>query len=239
MSTASADAVAKPVPRGHRAWRVGGAWRRRVAAGATVLLTAQPATAQIAPGYSGTSSGAIEYSDTEEALRTLSAFGNCYARLNTARAFELLGTDPGSRAEAETYRRLFRRDTQNCLGEGTQLSAPVAFVRGAIAEGLLERDVALPAALVLAAPAPGAQVRRFSEAARCQAVGHGAEIRAMLAASPGSQREMAGLRPLIEGFFRCLPDSAQNRRFGATQLRYLLAEALLRLPPATASAAQR
>jgi hypothetical protein len=232
MSTASADAVETAAPRTPRGSRVRRAWRRGALVGATALMTAQPGMAQIAPGYSGRSDGGVEYMDTEEAMRTLSAFGNCYARLSTARAFELLGTDPGSRAEAETYRRLFRRDTQNCLGEGTELSMPVAFVRGAIAEGLLERGIALPANLVLAAPAPGVEVRRLSEAARCHAVAHGAEIRAMLATPPGGQREMAALRPMVEGFFRCLPASARNRRLGASQLRYLLAEALLRLPAA-------
>ncbi len=232
MSIASADAVEISAPRIRRVSRVRRAWRRCSLVGATALMTPQAGIAQIAPGYSGTSSGAIEFADTEEALRMLSAFGNCYARHSSVQAFELLGTDPGSRAEAETYRRLFRRDSQNCLGEGTELSAPVAFVRGAIAEGLLERGTPLPASLVLAAPASGVEVRRFSEAARCHAAAHGAEIRTVLATPPGSQREMAALRPLVDGFFRCLPASAQNRRFGATQLRYLLAEALLRLPAA-------
>ena len=169
----------------------------------------------------------------------LHAFGNCYARMSTERAFELLGTEPGSREEAATYRRLFRSDSQNCLGEGTDLRVPVAFVRGAIAEGLLENAIPVPAALVRAAPAPGDQVRKYSEAARCYAAGHTGEIRTLLAAAPGGERELAALRPLAEDFFRCMPANAQDRRFNATHLRYMLAEALLRLPSTTAQAAQR
>jgi hypothetical protein len=199
---------------------------------------ATPAAAQLPSGVSGYSS-TIVTADNEEALRTLTAFATCYARTNAADGFALLATDPGSVAESTTYRHMFRSDNQACLGDGTSLSVPVTFVRGAIAEALLERGAPVPAALVRAAPAPGAEIRRYTEAARCYAANHGAAIRTMLAASPGGQRELAALRPLADDFFRCMPANAQDRRFNATHLRYLLAEALLRLPSATASAAER
>jgi hypothetical protein len=229
MFTPPVDAVGKRMP------------RRILLFALTVLMAgsqAGPARAQLPPGYSGHSSTIVTV-DNEEALRTLTAFATCYARTNSADGFALLATEPGSVAEAQTYRRMFRSDSQNCLGEGTTLSVPVTFVRGAIAEGLLEREAAVPAELVRAAPAPGAEIRKYTEAARCYAAGHGAEIRAMLASAPGGQRELAALRPLADDFFRCMPASAQDRRFVATHLRYMLAEALLRLPSATASAAQR
>jgi hypothetical protein len=111
--------------------------------------------------------------------------------------------------------------------------------RVAIAEALLERGAPVPAALVRAAPAPGAEIRKYREAARCYAANHGTDIRTLLASSPGGQRELAALRPLADDFFHCMPASAQDRRFNATHLRYMLAEALLRLPSATASVAQR
>lgn len=230
MSMSSADAVETAPPRTRRGSRLGRAWRRGALMGAAALLTVDAAIAQIGRGYSGRSDGEIEYVDNEEAMRILSAFGNCYAQHSTTRALELIGTDPGTHEEAETYRRLFRSGSQNCLGDATELTMPVAFVRGAIAEGLLERNIALPATLVRAAPAPGVEVRRLSEAARCYAVGHGAEILAMLATPASGQRQMAALRPMVDGFFNCLPASARNRRLDATPLRYLLAEALLRLP---------
>ncbi|HYD12039.1 MAG TPA: hypothetical protein VEC11_04255 [Allosphingosinicella sp.] len=247
MRKALTDAVEIAVPRGARralrARHPGRAWRRRALLGASALLAGSllgaQASAQLPRGVSGRST-LIVSTDSEEALRALAAFGTCYARLSTARAFELLATEPGSREEAETYRRLFRSDSQNCLGEGMDLRVPVTFVRGAIAEGLLEHGIAVPAGLVRAAPAPGAEIRKYSEAARCYAAGHGAEIRTMLASSPGGERELAALRPLADQFFRCMPANAQDRRFNATHLRYMLAEALLRLPsPSTAQAAQR
>jgi hypothetical protein len=203
-----------------------------------LVAAAAPAAAQLPPGVSGYSS-TIVTTDNEEALRTLTAFATCYARTNSADGFALLATDPGSVAESTTYRRMFRSDNQACLGEDTSLSVPVTFVRGAIAEALLERGAPVPAALVRAAPAPGAEIRKYSEAARCYAASHGTEIRTLLASSPGGQRELAALRPLADDFFHCMPASAQDRRFNATHLRYMLAEALLRLPSATASVAQR
>lgn len=243
------QAAALPAPSGFRVSMLQvltGSVEKKVPRGALVGVGAliaggmigQAESAQIPPGYSG-SSTTIVMADNEEALRTLAAFANCYARYSAPRAFELLATEPGARAEAQTYRRLFRTASQNCLGEGTELSLPVAFVRGAIAEGLLERNVALPAHLILAVPAPGVEVRRYSEAARCYAAAHPAEVRALLAVPAGSQREAEALRALADDFFRCLPERAQGRRFGATQLRYLLAEALLRLPSTTASAGPR
>ena len=238
MSMSSVEAVETVAPRSHCGSRLGRMWRRGALIGATALLTVDAAIAQIGRGYSGRSDGEIEYVDNEEAMRILSAFGNCYAQHSTTRALELIGTDPGSREEAETYRRLFRTQNLNCLGEATELTMPVAYVRGAIAEGLLERNTVLPANLVRAAPAPGVEVRKLSEAARCYAVGHGAQIRAMLATPASGERQMAALRPMVDGFFNCLPASARNRRLDATQLRYVLAEALLRLP-ATAPAGAR
>jgi hypothetical protein len=57
------------------------AWKRVVmvltAAGA-VVLTAASASAQIAPGQSGSSS-TIVFTDNGEAFRTLNAFAACYA----------------------------------------------------------------------------------------------------------------------------------------------------------------
>lgn len=232
MFTAPVDAVENRVPRGalRRRARPARAWRLGVAAVLIAGAAGEAVLAQLSPGYSGTSS-TIVTNDNEEALRTLTAFATCYARTHSADAFALLATDPHSVAEAETYRRLFRRDNQACLGEGTELSVPVTFVRGAIAEGLLERGTAVPAALVRAAPAAGAEIRKYTEAARCYAANHGAEIRALLATSPGGRREFDALRPLADDFFRCMPAGGQNRRFNATHLRYMLAEALLRLPP--------
>jgi hypothetical protein len=216
---------------------------KRALIGTAALLTAgswpQAASAQLAPGLSGSSSQ--QTMDGGEAMRTLRVFGSCYATRNAADAWTLIATEPGSRQEAETYRRLFRRDTQGCLGEFTELRLPVFMVRGAIAEGLYIRRVATPQQLAVPAPAPGASVRTLSEAARCYAAAHPDRVRALVEnTAPGSGPEHTALSAMAPDFFRCVPETARGRQFDSTQIRYRLVEALLRMPaPPPASAGQR
>jgi len=209
-----------------------------LAAAALLGLAANGARAQIASGYSGSSSTSTMGDD--EAWRTLRAFGTCYATRNPGSAVQLIATEPGSRDEAETYRRLFRRDNQSCLGGNTELRMPVTMVRGAIAEGLYRNRAALPPTLAQAAPAPGA-VRTLSEAARCYAGAHGDRVRSLVeGTAPGSRGEVEALTAMAPDFFRCVPAAAHGRQFNATQLRYRLAEALLRLDaPAALSDGRR
>ena len=194
----------------------------------TLVCWPQTAPAQIASGFSGRSSQMTM--DESEAMRTLRAFGSCYAERNTAEAWSLIGTEPGSQGEADTYRRLFRRDSQGCLGEATELQVPVYMVRGAIAEGLYSRRVAVPAQLRVSPLAPGAAVRTLSEAARCYTAAHPDKVRALVENTlPGSPPEHVALSEMAPDFFRCVPETARGRRFGSTQVRYKLAEALLRM----------
>jgi hypothetical protein len=219
--------------------------RRRGATGALAALAAlaalgpagQSASAQLAAGYSGNSS--LSNIQGEEAYRILRAFGACYASRNSAGALALIATDPGTREEADTYRSLFRRDVQ-CLGseENTEMRFPLPMVRGAIAEGLYRNRAALPANLALSAPAPGAPIRKLSEAARCYAATHRNEADTLVATTvPGSRREYELVSAMVPEFVRCLPETARGRRFLATQLRYSFAEALYRMPAAPAAVA--
>ena len=167
----------------HASPALGTAARRRARTGARlVALTlaavappAVPAAAQIAPGTSGRSSTLV-FNDAGEAWRTLVAFGNCYADRNTEQALALVAADPGSNEEAQTYRRMFSRDNQSCLGGSTELRMPLAMVRGAIVEGLYRRGIALPEALRQPPLAADAEVRTLSEAARCYTAAHRGEV---------------------------------------------------------------
>lgn len=208
---------------------------------AIALAAAVPPTlaaAQIAPGQSGSSSTMV-FEDNGEYWRTLVAFGNCYAGNNAERAFSLLATEPGSGDEHETYRRLFARGTNSCLHGTMLLNVTRAMVRGAIAEGLYRRRSAIPDHLLQPPLASDAPARTLSEAARCYAAKHRAEVETLLAESrAGSRREFELLSAMADGFFRCLPETARGRSFDPTLLRYRLVEALLRLPAAdTAGAA--
>ena len=165
-------------------------------------------------------------------MRTVRTFGNCYASNSTARAWRLIATEPGSREEAQTYRELFRRDSQACIGENTELRVPVYLVRGAIAEGLYRRRVAVPAGLRVPLPAPGTPVRTLSDAARCFVAG-APIVRGRSSKGPRRQQpEFEALRDMAPAFFHCVPEPARNRQFDPTQIRYRLAEALLRAAPA-------
>lgn len=183
------------------------------------------ARAQLAPGRSGISG--VVYMGAEESMKELTFFGRCYGKDQRKEALSLIATRPGSREEAETYRQLFKRDDQSCLSAGTTLSAPLDYVRGAIAEGLLRSGAGLPVEYRLAAPAL-AEVRNLSDIARCYAAAHVGEAQAVLATKAGSREEYQAVSGLMDGFGACIPAGARLRA-DATLIRFRLAEALLRL----------
>ncbi|HEV7658260.1 MAG TPA: hypothetical protein VGO55_00285 [Allosphingosinicella sp.] len=162
-------------------------------------------------------------------MRTLVLFGRCYARRARADSLALIATRPTSREEAETYRRLFRRDVI-CLGPGTTMSMPLAYVRGAIAEGFFHSEEGISASHRLGAPSVD-QVRNVADAARCYAAGHQGQVRALIAISPGSKAEFDAISAMMEGIRACLPTGARFE-MSATVIRYCLVEGLLRLAPA-------
>jgi hypothetical protein len=201
-------------------------------------LAPQILPAQIAPGQSGTSS--MTYVDGEEAMETLSTFGTCYAGRNTADALALIATEPGSTLEAQTYRSLFTKPYQTCLGFATELRAPLVLIRGAIAEGLYKRGIAIPSNLTLSAPPPGATIRTISEAARCYTATHDDQVRAIIAETkPGSRKEYEAIESILPDFMACVPEKARKLGFSVTQVRFRLAEALLRMAlPASSTGAK-
>ena len=229
MTKTPADATTRVAPA--RALRPAAA---ALAVGLAAALAAQSAPAQVAPGRSGSSTLRV-VEDDGEAWRTLVAFGTCYAARSTANALALIATEPGSREEEQTYRRLFSRDNQICLGGNTELRMPLAMVRGAIAEGLYERGVALPPNLIQAPPRAGS-IRTLSEAARCYVAAHRERVHALAADTrAGSRGEHEALSAVAPGFFRCVPETARDRQFDPTLIRYRLIEAALRMPPSAAT----
>lgn len=182
--------------------------------------------AQIAPGLSGRST--MQYFSGQEAWETLGVFGTCYAKQNPQSALELIATAPGSREEALTYKKLFRKPYQTCLGFVTELNVPYQMVRGAIAEGLYKRQIALPANLKLQA-ASVAEVRNLSDAARCYTATHADQAKALIGSTTvGSRQEFAAVTALLPDLAKCIPEGARAGNFNSTQIRFRLAEALLR-----------
>jgi hypothetical protein len=189
----------------------------------------QQALGQTGTGRSGLStSGEL---GNVKVLGDLAAFGRCFAATERKWSLALLATRPGTSEENEVYRKMTRLD-QPCLFGGTQMASSVIYIRGAIAEGLL-KEGGVPPELLLPAPA-AAEVASLSEAARCYTAGHRAEVQALLKMKAGTREEVAALGALWPGFKTCLPKRA-NVRLNALWIRFLLAEALLRLSPSAAA----
>lgn len=199
---------------------------------AAAMMLSGGAVAQNPTGRSGHSTAT--YRDNTQAFTELSAFGRCFARSNRAGALALIATAPGSPEESALFNQLVSRREEICLGEGTNTSGSLIYWRGVIAEALLESNTAVPAELRQQATTVD-QVRDLGGVARCYAAGHGAEVRALLETRPGSREELAASTALWPEFRRCLPPQV-NVRLNAQWIRYLLAEALLRLPPAAPAA---
>jgi hypothetical protein len=192
---------------------------------------ASKAAAQIAPGYSGSSTTA--YMDGDEYWRTLRSFGVCFAKESQAKALALLATEPDSKAEREVYKQAIGgKGNQPCLSS-TSMHVRLGLTRGAIAEGLYKRGVAVPPELIQQAPPAGAVPPTLSGAVRCYVAAHRAKAEALLSGTlSGSKKEFAALQAMAPDFYACLPAKAQKMRFNPTQIRFRLAEALLRMPAA-------
>jgi len=195
---------------------------------AAIAILAGGASAQIASGRSGTSTA--EWRNNVQAFGDLTAFGRCLVRSGSTSSFALLATDPGSREETALFDRLVFREEEPCLAGGTRMTLSIIYARGSIAEALLETRAEVPDALRLPAPGPTG-ARDLGGVARCYAGAHRAEVQALLATPAGSAEELAAVSTLWTGFRTCFPPNF-NVRLNAHWIRYLLAEALLRLPPA-------
>jgi hypothetical protein len=197
-------------------------------------LAAFPAisNAQLSTGRSGFST---ERSATaREYWNALRFFGRCFASTQRPAAFEFLATEPGSAQEVAIYRRLFESRDVDCIGEMSRMTVIIKFVRGAIAEGMLGLGTPVPPQLQIAPPPPGAPVATLSDLARCYVVGHRAAARGLIDNSrPGSDEELAALTQMQSDIFQCLPPAARNVRLNPTDVRFHLAEALLRMPAPT------
>jgi hypothetical protein len=185
--------------------------------------------AQIAPSYSGSST--VRSLIPEEYWEAVRDFGRCFVHRDPADAFTLLSTRPGSPQEAAVIRILLHGESL-CLGDVTRLTLTTRHVRGAFAEGLVRNGTAIPPRLALTAPAAGTPIRTIHEAARCYVASHEADVRALIAGTrPGSDQELAAIRRIVPDFFQCVRPEARNGQLVATDLRYVLAEALLRMGP--------
>ncbi len=193
------------------------------------LLCVGEAAAQPSPGRSGHSTAAPL--TNVRPYRELQVFGGCLARAKRRNALALIATVPDSPEETKVLREFVYGERSTCLFGGTQMSMPNVFARGAVAEGLL-RSGGVPENLRLTTPSP-AEVRDLHGAARCYASNHRAEVEKLLQSHAGSREEVTAVTALWKDFMACMPGF--KGRLNAPWIRFLLAEALLRLGPDTSA----
>jgi hypothetical protein len=191
------------------------------------LFFSAAASAQIGSGQSGMSTSTPL--TNVRAFDELSALGVCLAKTQRRDALAAIATVPGSKEEDKFFQKFFYGERTTCLFGGTRMSMPIIFARGAIAEGLL-RSKGVPAEYILSAPAP-ADTRNLHEVARCYTSGHRTEVEALLKTDAGSPEEVKAVAAQWEDFRTCMPGF--KVRLNAPWIRFLLAEALLRLAPDT------
>ncbi|HVR89585.1 MAG TPA: hypothetical protein VHG29_00635 [Novosphingobium sp.] len=163
------------------------------------------------------------------AFSELRAFGACIARTRRGHALAVIAAVPGSPEEDKALREGVYGEHVTCLFGGTRMSMPAVFARGAIAEGLLRSD-GVPEDYRLSAPTP-AEAKDLHGVARCYTQGHRTEVQTLLQTQAGSPEELKAVAALWEDFRVCMPGF--NVRLNAPWIRFLLAEALLRLGPVT------
>lgn len=199
-----------------------------VTVAAVALTLAGPAMAQAGRSGHSTSSPATNV----KAFNELRSYGICLARNQRTRALQAIATQPGSDEEKKALNGLVYGEKYSCIFGGTEMTFPTLFARGILAEGLL-RSGGVPAQYQLTSLEP-ADKKDLHGVARCYVNGHRAEAEAVLATAPASPEELKAIAAAWEDFRTCMPGF--NVQLNAPWIRFLMAEALLRLPPAAPAA---
>ncbi|MBB5709062.1 hypothetical protein [Sphingomonas xinjiangensis] len=194
------------------------------------MILAAPASAQVGGGQSGVSTSTP--ATNMRPFQELRNFGACFARNQPKDALRIIATQPGSAEEKSVLGKLIAGEHTTCLFGGTKMAMPGVFARGAIAEGLLGSG-GVPHTYRLAAPAVG-EAKDLHGVARCYTNGHRSEVRDLLSTRAGSPEEVKAVAGLWNDFRACMPGF--KVRLNAPWIRFLLAEAMLRLPPETPQA---
>jgi hypothetical protein len=142
-----------------------------------------------------------------------------------------VATQAGSADEAKTYKRLFSKPYQACLGNLTEVRVSHHIVRGVIAEGLYWKKVPVPANLQVTRAPTAQDAKSLSDAAVCYAAGHREAAKALVDRTRlGSDREVEAVKALSRDFMPCIPPTVRGPlRLDTTLLRLRIAEALWRL----------
>ena len=189
------------------------------------LMVAAIVPAQLGGGQSGMSTGTP--ATNLRPLAELRAYGACVARTFRKDALAIMATAPDSPEERKVLKRTMYGERSSCMFGGDRIAFSSIYARGVVAEGLLRAD-GVPEEYRLPAPA-ASEVHDLHGAARCYVVGHRNQAAAVLQTPPGSAEENKAVAAIWNDFRACMPGFTV--RMNAPWIRFLLAEASLRLAP--------
>jgi hypothetical protein len=187
------------------------------------------ASAQLAPGCSG-SSGAPISATEEEYWFFMRELGGCLAKTKRAQSTAFMQTKIGTPEEKWAFDALIsRRGNNSCMRNMVSASMLRAHVRGSVAEGLYETaPQAAPNAPVPQGLSAPATIRSIHDFADCYVAGNYTSARDLLTDTRlASKEENRRVQELASGFGACLPQGREIR-IVPTDIRMALAEALYR-----------
>jgi hypothetical protein len=198
-------------------------------AAAASFLGGSVASAQVAPGYSGTSD-APTTATQDQYWFFLRELGRCLAQSKRTQSVALVHSVIDSAEEKRAFDALIRRSGNNvCMQNMVRATVVRAAVRGVVAENLYKMQ---PVSALQAAAPEGlsnpASVRSIHDFADCYVAGNYADARSLLANTKlGTREETDRVRKMAPGFSACLPQGREIR-IVATDIRLALSEALYR-----------
>lgn len=194
-----------------------------------MLMVNDGAKAQLAPGYSGTSSAPVEGTESDY-WHLLRVMGECAAQLKYDEAVAFLATDPGSSAEAKAFHEIFGGQRNVCMRNFVSATLVRAHLRGAVAEGLYKR-----LAREARSPSPAAatstigmeqDIRTLHDFARCYVRSHEAEARTLLMETRlATREERATVVRMAPDFAECFP-AGREIEINPIEIRLAIAEAM-------------
>ena len=189
------------------------------------LLLGAPAAAQLAPGYSGISSGPKEGTDNDY-WYLIRQMGDCLVHTKGDQAAEVLSFAPNSPEEGKAVKALFGRTSNKCMRRFVRASFDRAHLRGSMAEALYRNRVRAMGGTTHNFAAPD-KIANLYDFAACYVAKNYDEAEHLLANSRlATSEEEELVVQMSSGFSDCLPD--RKVTLSAVEVRLALAEAMYR-----------
>ncbi|MDM7954889.1 hypothetical protein [Blastomonas sp.] len=190
------------------------------------------ASAQLAPGASGTSSEPVD-ATMDEYWSGISEMGRCMATSKRDKALIFLQTDVGSADEGKAFKQLFNKQSNACMRNFVRMSFPRSHLRGTLAEALYEKAGTNPGVPGPAASAAWPKGPPINAIARCYVEGHPVEAQRLLRETRlGTKGERATIEKMAPQIAPCFPEGLKAT-LNPSYFRLAIAEAMYHAAGAT------